>query len=503
MQSTYPSGADGENVPVMYGSSFSNPVSYLLQAKMAFQFAARYGSNASVSSSLLSVNTSTRWTGDPANTVKKGLGLIRYIECDNERDKWWKGRNAYQTGREYAANLSAFYDGNKNTMGAGVGVKNADPNMQVVMGGVACPTTDYLKGMIDWCNEFRGYNADGSVNLCWDVINYHIYPDNGGSMQGAGTRGAAPEVAHADTFASKFIAAAHAYARDMPVWVTETGYDINQGSVLKAIPIGSKTALQTQADWILRNSLLYARMGVERTFFYMIDDEDTGSSTKFSSSGLINANHTRKPAADYLRQANRLMGEYVYKETISTSPIVDRYELSGNSAYVLVNPTETGASTSYTLHLSLPGTVKIYHPVIGQDSMSVSSTTTSSTNTISLTVTETPTFVIPNPAGTARTAAAPDAEVTTPVNALQDAITVYPNPTTGNVHFSIDNENQGDVNVNVYTENGQVVKSLSYKKSAGKFTEAIDISYLPNGLYLMEVGQGSKKAIKKIIKVNR
>ena len=119
---------------------------------------------------------SRRWAG--LNTVKIGLGLIHYIECDNERDKWWKGRKAYQTGREYAANLSAFYDGHKNTLGPGVGVKNADPSVQVVIGGVAAATTDYVRGMIDWCREFRGYKANGEIDLCWDVINQHLYANN-------------------------------------------------------------------------------------------------------------------------------------------------------------------------------------------------------------------------------------------------------------------------------------------------------------------------------------
>jgi endoglucanase len=501
MQSTYPSGADAENVPVPYGSNFSTPASYIKQAKVGFQFAARYGRSTTVSSSLLSVDASTRWTGDPANTVRTGLDYVKYVECDNERDKWWKGRNAYQTGREYAANLSAFYDGNKNTMGPGVGVKNADPTMMVVMGGVACPTTDYLRGMIDWCKEFRGYKSDGSVNLCWDVINYHIYPDNNGSMQGTGTRGAAPEVAHADTFASNFINAAHTYAADMPVWITETGYDINTGSVLKAIPIGAKSALQTQADWILRTSLLNARMGIERTFFYEMYDDDVTSATKFSSSGLINADKTRKPAADYLMQANKLMGDYEYKETISTNPMVDRYELAGQSIYVLVNPTESGATASYSLPLATAGSARIYTPVAGQDTMSVTSASVSGGH-LSLTVTETPVFVMPGgSSGGARENAEPAVE---PTNALQESsIVVYPNPTTGNFRFSIDNDKQTDINIAIYSSSGRLCKSYQFNKTPGKYIQAVDISSLPNGLYFMEIGQGSDRVTKKVIKINQ
>ncbi|MES2703270.1 MAG: T9SS type A sorting domain-containing protein [Bacteroidota bacterium] len=501
MLSSYTTGADAENVPVFAGADFSAPASYIKQAKLGFQFAARYGYNTSVSTSLLSVNTATRWTGDPANTVKKGLGLVKFIECDNERDKWWKGRNAYQTGREYAANMSAFYDGHKNTMGAGVGVKNADPNMQVVMGGVAMPTVDYLMGMIDWCKENRGYKADGSVNLCWDVVNYHIYPDNGGNLQGAGTRGAAPEVAHADSVAKKFIDASRAYSQDMPVWVTETGYDINPGSVVKAVAVGSRNVLATQADWVLRNSLLYARMGVERCFFYMMDDVDTNSTIKFSSCGLVNANYSRKPAADFLLQTKKLMGEYEYKETISTNPLVDRYELDGRSAYAIVKPTENGSTMSYSLPLSTTsGTAKLYKPTIGQDSMNVSNVTIAG-GSVALTVSETPMFLIPNATTGAKTAqdepTAPFAEV-----AEKTDVVVFPNPTSGTFNLQMDDQTEGTVHVIIYNQGGQACKQYEFQKMGGKYTQQMDISGLPNGLYIAEIVHGNERTSKKIIKVN-
>ncbi|MDQ2862327.1 MAG: hypothetical protein M3R50_01530, partial [Bacteroidota bacterium] len=338
MLETYPPDErDLENVPVEYGSNFSNPASYVEQAKLAFQFAARYGSNKNVDRSLLSVNDKPRWKGDHVNTIKVGLGTVNYIECDNERDKWWKGRKAYQTAYEYAANLSAFYDGNKNTMGGGVGVKNADPNMKVVMAGTASPSTDYLKGMVDWCRRNRGYNADGTVNLCWDVINYHFYSnDSKTSQSGTAKSGAAPEVSGAADVAVEFIQAAHQYANDMPVWITETGYDANQGSPFKVIPIKNKSALETEADWILRTSLLYAREGIERIFFYEMYDDNVSNPQQFSSSGLINTNKTRKPAADYLYQVDKLFGKYTYQQTINNVPVVDRYAFNNNAMYVIL-----------------------------------------------------------------------------------------------------------------------------------------------------------------------
>jgi hypothetical protein len=563
IQSTYTSSnRDNENTPInSSGLDFTKPGSYSKQAKVAFQFAARYGYNTAVNPSLVSVDASKRWTGDSINKVKIGLGLIRYIECDNERDKTWKGRKAYQTGREYAANLSAFYDGHKNTMGPGVGVKNADPSMQVVMCGIALPYTDYVRGMVDWCKEFRGYKADGSADLCWDVINYHVFPNDKNSAAGFGTRGKAADVARVDTFATNLIKVAHELAHDMPVWITETGYDVSQTSPVKAIPIGSKSVEQVRADWILRHALQNARLGIERTFFYILYADDLTSSTPFASSGLINpSDRSRKPPADYLFQANRLMAEYVFKETISTNPYVDRYELAGQSIYVMVKASEDGSTVPYTLKLNPAVTIydtvttydtvntydsvtvydsvindsvtiynpvttydtvttydsviirdsaTIYTPAIGKDSMNGSTMTASDSGALALTVSETPIFVVPRRRLTAASKI-PSYTVNVPHKTIHENailkesdVNVFPNPTTSNINLCIDNMVESNVNIAIYNQDGRICKRTSFSKSPGKVSRTIDISTLPYGFYIIEVEQKNEKVFKKIIKVNQ
>jgi endoglucanase len=397
LENNYPANQrDAENVPAAHNANLLDPASYTLQAKLAFQFAARYGSNKAIDPSLLAgVVTGPVYPTAPEagiRTRETGLGYVRYVECENERDKWWKERKAYQTAREYAANLSAFYDGHKNTLGPGVGVKNADPHMQVVIGGIASAQTDYIRGIIDWCKEFRGYKKDGTVDLCFDVINYHCYANSSGISQSTESkRGAAPEVVAIGAYADAFVELGREYNKE--VWVTEAGYDINANSPLRAPAIGNKTPEQVQADWILRSVLLYARHGINRLFLYQTYDLNAGSSEQFASSGLLDAvNHKRKPAADYLYQVNKLMGSYIYKETISTNPLVDRYELNGKSIYALVMPTEQGKTATYSLNVGKSGTSKVYLPKIGSNSMDVQ-TMPNSNGTLKLTVTETPTFV--------------------------------------------------------------------------------------------------------------
>ncbi|XWW45246.1 T9SS type A sorting domain-containing protein [Fibrella sp. USSR17] len=497
LKATYPADQQGtDNVPVRFGSDFAKPQSYIEQARTAFQYAARYGKNKQVDPALVKVNLKIRWTNDPANEVKIGLGLINYIECDNERDKWWSGRKAYQTGREYAANMSAFYDGHKNTMGPAIGVKNADPSMVVVMGGLSSVAngTDYIRGMIDWCKEFRGYKTDGRVDLCWDVINYHLYPDNANSMQsGTSSRGVAPELSVAAQVARNVLKLAHEACYDMPVYLSETGYDLNQGSPLKAIAIGNKSVLQTQADWNLRTALLYGREGIERVDFYQTYDLNLDCATQFCSMGFINGDFSRKPTADYFFQTKKLLGDYVFKETISTNPNVDRYECNGQSAYALWVPDEVGRTATYTLDLGSKSAARIYTPQAGCDTMRVQQLTATN-GTLALTVSETPIFVI-GTSGSARMAAAEESP-------SSPTIRVYPNPSADYITLAWTSTYLGNVGIRLVDANlGVMHKQLTVAKESTAFSTTIDLTSLPSGVHLVEIQQGTDRITRRILKV--
>ncbi|HEV7380085.1 MAG TPA: carbohydrate-binding protein [Dyadobacter sp.] len=504
MQETYPVGErESEFVPVRYGKDFADPLSYIEQAKVAFQFTARYGRNTSVDASLLSVYSVPRWPGDNPNTIKIGLDLVKYLECDNERDKWWKGRMGYQTAREYAANLSAFYDGHKNSMGAGVGVKNADPTMLVVIAGLVTGP-DYIKGMVDWCKEFRGYNADGTVNLCWDVINFHLYTDNTSSSQsGTSTRGMSPEMTPANVIVEEFVKVAHDICYDMPVWITETGFDVHQDSPIKAIPIGNKSALETQADWIIRTSLFSARKGIDKVYFYQMYDDNSGGGM-FGSSGLLNSNQTRRPAADYMVQINKLFGNYRYKETIFSDPIVDRYELDGQSLYILTVPDETGRTANYSLNLPGSANAQIYRPVIGNDDMAMEVLPVTE-GKISITATETPMFVLAAGSQNARRALT-DTSLSSMANneeviSLQRAVSVYPNPTADYITIDLANTSAENIELKIFdTGTGRLYKKETLLKSENNFQQKISVAHLPTGSYVIEIKQGQDRAFRKIIK---
>lgn len=393
MANTYPaSQRDNENAPVPYGLSLSNPASYADQARVAFQFAARYGYNKNIPAGLIKVDTKKRWAGDIPNQPLAGMGLIKYIECGNERDRWWGADETHQTAEEYAANMSAFYDGDMGKLGPGTGVKAADPNMQVVMGGLASAQSSYVKKMIEWCRKNRGYRKDGSINLCFDVINYHLYSNNGDvRTHKRATTGIAPELSNSGSIANDFVKLAESLPQHPEVWVTETGYDINQESYQKAESIGKKTVLEDQADWILRTSLLYIRYGVKRVFFYQLFDDHAGGTTQYATSGLAEGTK-RRPAADYILQTTRLMGNYNYLKTINRDPLVDIYQLGDKKMYVLTVPDETGRTASYTIDLGKAQKANVYYLKIGADAADKKELNTVN-GKLKLNVTETPVFV--------------------------------------------------------------------------------------------------------------
>ncbi len=394
MMKTYPVGLGKvDNAPLKFGSSRQEPSSYSALSKAVFQYAARYGSNNAVPVSLIKVDTKARWNGDPANTIKRGLGYVKYMECGNEMDKWWRGAEGFMNCYDYTVLLSAFYDGHKGSLGPDAGVKKADPNMQVVIGGLAFSDPSYVRGMIEWCRQHRGLRLDGTVDICWDVINYHHYSNDAAQSQsGSSVRGAAPELGGASTTAANFVNFSNKYANGMPVWITELGFDLNQGSPQKAVSIGGQSIEQTQANWILRSALVDLREGISRIFFYELKDFNISSSTKFASMGLTDSLHNRKLAMDYLYQVNGLIGKYHFKKTLQQSPAVDEYENKGAKVFAVWMPDEKGNTKPVTLSFPVAKSVVIYTPQKASDQLKM--TTAPVVNgTVIITATETPVFV--------------------------------------------------------------------------------------------------------------
>ena len=205
-----------------------------------------------------------------------------------------------------------------------------------------------------------------------------------------------------------------------------------------------------------------------------------------------------------------MLGEYVYKETLNADPIVDHYDLNGQPAYVMVVPDEKGRTASYQLDLPGVDSAKVYTPTIGADSMAMQYVKTIN-GKLTITVTETPTFVIPVPgsdiADQSFAVVAPPADtkpaaVTNP--AQGNALKIYPNPSAGYVSVAFTSADvSNSISVSVLNEQtGKVYKSFTDVKGEQDYAKLIDLSAVSMGVYVIQVKQGNTVITKKLIKIN-
>lgn len=347
-----------QNVPFCYGSKprlaatddSYTPASYLPHASHMWQFAARFGAVQQPDAKLkLS-------SGQPRVS---GLNTVKYYENWNEQDQTWSGADALFHPFEYAALASADYDGHMGTMGTDVGLKNADPNAQLVMGGIANGNAgvDYLRMMKFWADEYR----NGQVPF--DVINVHIYSNSAGIQNsGTGTYGISPE---ADDLKGKMAKITDYRNRYMPgkeVWVSEFGYDCNQGSIQRAPAFAPFSAEEVQGQWLVRSYLALAAAGIDRAQQFMLRDDNANSTTTYASSGMVTSKDTGfmpKISWWYVYTLKNRLGRYTYAGEVNTGNAnVRAYKFARDGVvkgYAVWCPTSNNTTVS-NYQLTLDGT---------------------------------------------------------------------------------------------------------------------------------------------------
>lgn len=83
---------------------------------------------------------------------------------------------------------------------------------------------------------------------------------------------------------------------------------------------------------------------------------------------------------------------------------------------------------------------------------------------------------------------------------LVDQIKVYPNPTTDQLHLSIDVERSTKAELSLLDMSGRVVLADTYQAEIGATTHTMDIAQLDGGLYLLQVTIGNNTQILKVAK---
>jgi hypothetical protein len=295
--------------PIPAGANPEDAASYALHSAHLFQYAARYG-NAGVPDSLLKLA--------PGQPRVSGLGLIRYLENWNEPDNTWTGRAGRFNPYELSAMCSADYDGHKGALGKGHGVKAADPGMKLVLSGLADWSRDFLGAMKLWSDVHRG--GDFPV----DALNVHHYSSNA-EPEHPWTTGISPE---ADKLREKIADLVRWRDENAPgkeIWVTEFGYDTNPASPLHAPAIGSMSAEQVQAAWLLRSYFALASAGVDRAAMFMFRDTNSKGGGVFETCGLVTEKGHWQPKPSYYCVSmlkSRLHGLYYSGEAPTGRPDV-------------------------------------------------------------------------------------------------------------------------------------------------------------------------------------
>jgi hypothetical protein len=337
--------------PVNYGESTTNPLSYRAFARFMFQLAARYG-RTQVAATLLTIDPAPRWTNDPINVKKTGLDLLEYIEVWNEPDKWWSDPETKFSPQEYAAMLSACYDGHEGRLGAGHGIKVADPSMKVVMAGLAALDLDYIKGMEAW---FAANRNDKKFPA--EVLNFHHYSNQNQDLQAIPQDGGvAPEKDDLKQKMATIVAYRDANLAGREVWLSEFGYDTNPISPQSSKAYANFTAEDLQAVWLIRSYLEAIAAGVDKSFMYNIVDENQfpGVPPLFQTSGLAkseNEGFIKKTSWQKVANFINSLDGMTFKGDISTSDNVKMYYFANKTTQKELcytwSPTDNNSSVEF------------------------------------------------------------------------------------------------------------------------------------------------------------
>jgi hypothetical protein len=396
------------------------PEAYLAKALTIGQIAMRYGPVV-VDPSRIKV-FQTAGNVFPGNQPLSGLDILDVIEGDNERDSWWKGRQGYANGRMMAAADSAYYDGHMGTLGPDAGMRCIGiTRLKYSVQGRAVATLEHERGYADWCREFRGYNADGSINLPFDLLNYHAYAtDQGITQTGNITRGLCPELANYTAKLNSYTKYSAEYCQNKGVIIGEFGYDEGFGSSQAAVrtidllrdangnvmydqggtrllkPEVTLSVIQNNVlDWALRSCHEVHGAGGVALEWYMLEDASTPRSNydRYSSCGVYNYDGSRRPTAYAYRQVKTLIGEYLFDSIVSQNPRVHKlkHPTTGKLAYALWSPTETAVVRSYNLNVAVAST---QYTIQSNSLTPVAAPVAAGSQTI--TVTERPIYVLEN-----------------------------------------------------------------------------------------------------------
>ncbi len=345
-----------------FGKDPSDAGSYGLMSEYLFQFAARYG-HRKVADSLLRTTESS--------PKKSGLGWLDYLENWNEGDRYWGEPEGHFTPYEFAAFCSACYDGDQGKMGPGYGVKNADPQMKLVLGGLASIEPGFVQSMKLWADHYR----NGSFPA--DVLNFHHYNNTEGMQHSTKqAHGVSPEADHFKERMQKLVEWRDENLPGKEVWISEFGWDTDENSFISATGHknypGKISLDELQGIWLIRGYLAGSAAGVDRMMMFLAND--LKSKGTFSNSGFTRRDGSFKPSWYYTSTMKSCLSGMVFLDEYPSQNDdiwIYRYKNleTGKGAYVLWCPTSDGSEVKgYSLAFSVePGSASLVSLADGQE----------------------------------------------------------------------------------------------------------------------------------------
>jgi hypothetical protein len=463
------------NIPVRAGLDRNNPASYREHADHMFQFAARYGSTKVDDNLLKLADNQERLTG---------LGYISYLENANEPDRWWNGLDAQFSAVNLAAMGSADRDGHEGTMGNTYGVKNADPDMKLVMGGLTHKGLEdnfsYIEEMRQWCIENRT-----DKQFVYDVINVHHYCGQ-----------ISPEEAKIKETIQQLVDYRDQYLPDCEIWLTEFGWETSiYDTPFSALEVGSFSREEVQAQRIVREYLLLSSTGIDRAAQYMLRNAENNGRTQHSSSGFttIKGEWYPKPSWYYVyTMKNTLKGMFFVGEQASMNANVNIYKYQNASAdttvYALWCPTSNDVFVDdYQLSLpNAPKSAQLVEMVVGETEGKASELNILR-NTVKVDVSERPIFVV-------TTSSTNSASI---IAKMESSFSLYPNYTSNMIGIEVSTESKNiETEVTIINPIGKTV--MTTKSDLAVFQ--VDVSKLVSGIYYARIKNGRQTEVHKFIK---
>lgn len=341
----------GNNIAHM--ESFEKPENYRSHAALAYEIGVRYGSATHAGSDRLGVTRDGE-----TQSFKSGLNLIGGVEIQNEPDRNWHGRYAYFRPEELAAMISASYDGHNNTLededgNKNFGLKNADPNLQYILPGMAFSKKGYFEAMVKW---WKAHRSDHSMPF--DAVNWHHYSSSSGGQgydpNATGVSIEFDDYLKPDGKLVELVNMRDRYFPEKEFWLSEWGVsehgisDEIGGRIFAPPNLGPHHKSHVRGAWTIRGLIFHKSIGIDVTNHYWLDDtgvnyfdrepelwrwdgvSNTGyrektdfSGFKFATMGLVsgrwNGYYPIKPAYFYVSTMMKSIGDYHFVRWVEHS----------------------------------------------------------------------------------------------------------------------------------------------------------------------------------------